>query len=93
MRIQKTSRTTAPSLWEMRPTVPVLVTMRNYQVQLALEQHSLNCTSPLRHGFFSIVNTTVQHSLQLVESMDAEELQIQRNCIYEGLTLNYNTDF
>ena len=37
----------------------------------------LNCTGPLIHRFFSIVNTTVLHG-PAVESADVE-LQIQKN--------------
>ena len=37
---------------------------------------------------FSIVNMIILHDLQLVESVDAE-LQIQRNCGCEGLTVSY----
>ena len=38
--------------------------------------------------FFSVVNTSVLHNPQLVESMDVE-LQIWRNRVYGGLTISY----
>ena len=39
---------------------------------------NLNCLGPLIHGCFSIVNNAVLHGPSLVESKDAEELQIQK---------------
>ena len=49
----------------------------------------LNCMDPLIRGYFSIVNTTVLHGDPwLVDSTDAEP-QIQRNCVYRGLTMSY----
>ena len=44
---------------------------------------SLNCMGPLIRGFFSIVNTTVLHDLQLIESADAEP-RIWRKHGYRG---------
>ena len=38
----------------------------------------LNCVDPLIRGYFSVVNTIVQHNPWLVEFMYVEELQIQR---------------
>lgn len=46
------------------------------KIQLILEQCELNCA--LISRYFSVVNTTVLHSLWLVEPEDAEEPQIQR---------------
>ena len=51
---------------------------------------------PLVHRFYSIVNTTVPHNPQLLESVDAEpqrtmdtdESQIWRNCGCGGRTIH-----
>lgn len=46
------------------------------KIQLILEQCEVNCVVISR--YFSEVNTTVLHSLWLIEPEDAEEPQIQR---------------
>ena len=48
----------------------------------------LNYVGPLIQRFFSIVNTTVVHNQQLVESTDAEP-RMKGNLGYGGLTINY----
>ena len=50
--------------------------MSGYLYSWPLNNMGLNCPGPLMWRYFSVINTTVLHSLWLVESMDAEELQI-----------------
>ena len=51
----------------------------------------LNCTGPLICGFFSIVNTTALHDLQLGEPPDVESW-IWKNYGYRG-TMIWRADF
>ena len=61
-----------------------------------LNNKGLNHVGPLILDVFSIVNTTVLHDLQLVESADAnmKKPQIRRNHVYQGgPTAAYRQDF
>lgn len=55
-------------------------------IQLPLEQHGLNCLSPLIKQFFSVVNTVVLFHAQSDEPAD-EESPIWRNCTFRGLII------
>lgn len=57
-----------------------------------LNNMDLNCMSPLICRFFSIVNSTVLQDPWLVESVDME-LQIWRNHVFKGPTINYTQIF
>ena len=47
-------------------------------MQFTVKNTDLNCLSPRIRGYFSIVNATVLHGPWLDESMDAEELWMQK---------------
>ena len=48
---------------------------------------------PTYSGFFSVVNITLLHHLQLVESTDREEPWIERSGGYRERTINYTQVF
>ena len=51
-------------------------------MQYTLEQDGFELQRSIYNGFFSVVNATTLHDLQLVESVD-------ENCGYRGPTINY----
>lgn len=89
------SRVSCPWVWEKTSRGPcpppggdethlvgLLVTMRNCQVQLPLSNTGLNCEAPFMD--FSVVNTRQSTVGRIHDAKQSP--QIQRNCIYKGLT-------
>ena len=58
-------------VWWLKSTL-----LANFWYIWPLNNIGLNCTSPLTHRFFSMVNATVLDNLLLVESVDTGELWI-----------------
>ena len=55
-----------------------MVSLLIVEIQLTLEQHKFELHRSTYRWISSVVNTTVPHNLQLVETLD-EKMQIQSN--------------